>query len=295
MKDIIFDFEYFNPKTLEEALKLLAKYGEEECKVIAGGQSLTILLKQRLLTPQYLIDIKNVSGMDYIKFDEKEGLKIGALATHRAIEKSPVIISKFGILSEMEENLSSVETRNWGTIGGNVAHGDTAGDPVPTLIALNAKVKMASAKGERVIELEDFTTDYFETELGHDELLTEIQVPVMPPHTGAKYTKFSQITGDHATASVGMLITLDNDKATCKDVRIALGAVSPAPMRAKKAEEILKGKKIDEALLAKAGQVASEECRPESDAEVSAEYKRELVKVLVKRVGGEALERAKKA
>ena len=295
MKNIIFDFEYFNPKTLGEALKLLSKYGDDECKVIAGGQSLTILMKQRLLTPDYLIDIKGVSGMDHITFDEKEGLTIGALATHRAIEKDPVILSNYSVLAEMEHNLSSVETRNWGTIGGNVAHGDTAGDPVPLLIALNARVKMASEKGERVIDIEDFTTDYFETVLGHDELLTEIQVPVLPPHTGVQYTKFSQITGDHATASVGMLITLDKDKATCSDVRIALGAVSPAPMRAKKAEEILKGKKITEELLAKAGQAASEECNPDADAEVSEEYKRELVKVLVKRVGGEALARAQKA
>jgi carbon-monoxide dehydrogenase medium subunit len=295
MKNIIFDFEYFNPKTLEEALKLLAQYGDDECKIIAGGQSLTILMKQRLLTPQYLIDIKGVAGMDYITFDEKEGLKIGALATHRAIEKDPVIKSKYSVLAEMEQNLSSVETRNWGTIGGNVAHGDTAGDPVPLLIALNAKVKMSSVKGDRVVEMEEFTTDYFETLLEHDELLSEIQVPVLPPHTGVQYTKFSQITGDHATASVGMMITLGSDKATCSDVRIALGAVSPAPMRAAKAEELLKGKKIDDALLAKAGQIASEECSPDADAEVSEEYKRELVKVLVKRVGGEALARAKKA
>jgi carbon-monoxide dehydrogenase medium subunit len=295
MKNIIFDFEYFNPKTLEEALKLLSQYGDDECKVIAGGQSLIILMKQRLITPNYLIDIKGVSDMDYITFDEKEGLKIGALATHRAIEKSPVILSKFSVLAEMEQNLSSVETRNWGTIGGNIAHGDPAGDPVPVLIALNAKVKMASVNGERVMDMEDFTTDYFETALGHDELLTEIQVPVLPPHTGVHYTKFSQITGDHATASVGMLITVDKDKATCRDVRIALGAVSIAPMRAKKAEEILKGKKIDDGLFAKAGQAASEECSPDADAEVSEEYKRELVKVLVKRVGGEALERARKA
>jgi carbon-monoxide dehydrogenase medium subunit len=248
-----------------------------------------------LLTPKYLIDIKGVSGMDYITFDEKEGLKIGALATHRAIELSPVILSKFSVLAGMEQNLSSVETRNWGTIGGNVAHGDPAGDPVPVLIALNAKVKMASVNGKRIMDVEDFTTDYFETALRHDELLTEIQIPVLSPHSGVQYTKFSQITGDHATASVGMLITLDKDKETCSDVRIALGAVDTAPMRAKKAEEILKGKKIDDDLLAKAGQAASEECSPVADAEVSEEYKRELVRVLVKRVGGEALERANKA
>jgi carbon-monoxide dehydrogenase medium subunit len=294
VKDIIFDFEYFAPKTIEEALKLLSQYDEEECKVIAGGQSLIILMKQKLLTPKYLIDIKGLSDLDYIKLDDKQGLKIGALATHRSIEKSPVIQNGFSVLAEMEQNISSVETRNRGTIGGNVCHGDPGGDPVPVLIALNAKLKMTSLSGERTVDAEDFTLDYFETALRHDELLTEIQIPSIPPNTGVKFTKYSQIAGDYATASVAVLITLDKNEI-CDNVRIALGSVGIAPMRAKKAEEILKGKEISDDLLAEAGQIASEEASPTSDAEVSEEYKRELVKVLVKRVGSEALARAKKA
>ena len=295
MKTIINDFEYFAPKTVEEALDLLSQYGEEECKVVAGGQSLIILMKQRLLTPKYLIDIKGISALDYIKFDKKQGLRIGALTTHRAIEKSPIIRRGFSVLAEMEENVSSVETRNWGTIGGNISHGDPSGDPAPVVIALNGKLKMTGLSGERIMDAEDFTLGYFETALRHDELLTEIHIPIPPPHTGVKYTKFSQLQGDYATASVAVSITLDKNKEKCSDVRIALGAVGPAPMRAKKAEEILKGKKITDNLLAKAGQAASEEASPTMDAEVSEEYKRELVRVLVKRVGKEALERAQKA
>jgi carbon-monoxide dehydrogenase medium subunit len=293
MKDIIFDFEYLVPKTIEEALKLISQYEEGECKVIAGGQSLIILMKQKLITPKYLIDIKGLSDLDYIKLDAKEGLKIGALTTHRAIEKSPVVQKGFGVLAEMEQNISSVETRNWGTIGGNICHGDPGGDPAPVLMALDAKLKMASLSGDRIVAADDFTLDYFETDLHHDELLTEIQVPTLPPHTGVKFTKFSQIAGDYATASVAVLITLKNE--ICDNVRIALGSVGTAPIRAKKAEEILKGKKISDALLAEAGQTASEEASPTTDAEVSEEYKRDLVKVLLKRVGREALERAKKA
>jgi len=295
MKSIISDFEYFTPNTVEEALKLLSQYNEEECKIVAGGQSLIILMKQRLLTPKYLIDIKGVSDLDYIKFDDKQGLKIGALATHRAIEKSPVIRNGFSVLAEMEQNVSSVETRNWGTIGGNICHGDPSGDPTPVLIVLDGKLKMTSLSGERIIDAEDFTLDYFETALRHDELLTEVLVPTLPPNTGVKFTKFSQIEGDYALASVGVLVTLDEKKEICSDARIALGAVGTAPMRAKKAEEILKGKKISDDLLAEAGQVASEESSPTTDVEATEEYKRELVRVLVKRVGGEALERAKKA
>jgi carbon-monoxide dehydrogenase medium subunit len=295
MKDIIFDFEYFTPKTVEEALKLLSRHEEGECKVIAGGQSLIILMKQRLVTPEYLIDIKGLLDLDYIKLDGKQGLKIGALAHHRSIEKSPVIQNGFSVLAEMEQNISSVETRNRGTIGGNVCHGDPGGDPVPVLIALNAKLKMTSLSGERTMDAEDFTLDYFETALRHDELLTEIQIPSIPPNTGVKFTKYSQIAGDYATASVAVLITLDKKKEICSNARIALGSVDIAPMRAKEAEEILKGEKISDDLLAEAGQTASEEASPATDAEVSEEYKRDLVKVLVKRVGREALERAKKA
>jgi carbon-monoxide dehydrogenase medium subunit len=294
VKDIMLDLEYFAPKTIEEALKLLSQYDEEKCKVIAGGQSLIILMKQRLIMPKYLIDIKGISDLDYIKLDEKEGLKIGALTTHRAIEKSPVIQKGFSVLCEMEQNISSVETRNWGTIGGNVCHGDPGGDPAPVLIALNGKMKMTGLSGERTVSAEDFTLDYYETELRHDELLTEIQIPSLSPNTGVKFTKISQIAGDYATASVAVLITLDQ-KEICNDVRIALGSVASAPMRAKKAEEILKGKKISDELLAEAGQIASEEASPTTDAESSEEYKRDLVKVLVKRVGGGALGRAKKA
>jgi carbon-monoxide dehydrogenase medium subunit len=294
VKDIIFNFEYFTPKTIKEALELLSKYDEGECKVIAGGQSLLVLMKHKLIMPKYLIDIKGLSDLDYIKLDDKQGLKIGALTTHRSIEKSPVVQNGFTVLAEMEQNISSVETRNWGTIGGNVCHGDPGGDPTPVLIALNAKLKLTSLSGERTINAEDFTSNYYETALQHDELLTEIQVPSLAPNTGAKFTKFSQIAGDYANASVAMLITVDK-KEICNDVRIALGSVAVAPMRAKKAEGILKGKKISDELLAEAGQIASEEASPTTDAEASAEYKRELVKVLVRRVGKEALERAKKA
>lgn len=295
MKSVIYDFEYFAPNTVEEALNLLSQYGEDECKIVAGGQSLIILMKQRLITPKYLIDIKGLSNLAYIKFDKKQGLKIGALSTHRAIEKSPVIQKGFIVLAEMEQNVSSVETRNWGTIGGNIAHGDPSGDPAPVMIALNGKCRITGLTEERIVDAEDFTLGYFETALRHDELLTEIQIPVLPPNTGVKYTKFSQIQGDYAVASAAISVTLDKKKEICSDVRIALGAAGPAPFRAKNAEEVLKGKKISDNLLAKAGQVASEEASPTTDAEVSEEYKRELIRVLVKRVGKEALERAKKA
>jgi len=288
---MIRDFEYFAPKTLKEALTLVDKYGDD-CKIIGGGQSLLILMRQGLVAPQYLISIKGLSELSYIK-DTKEGLKIGALTTHRAIEKSPVIQKKFSVLADMEQRLASIQTRNWGTIGGNLCHGEPAGDPAPVLIALKATLTTTSLKGERNTAVEDFSLDYFETALEPGELLTEIQVPAVPPHTGTAYTKFNVIQSDLATVGVAVSITLGSSDGICQDIRIALGASAPIPMRAKQAEEVLRGKKITDNLLKKAGEVASTEAQPISDIAASEEYRRELVRVLVVRVGNEALARAK--
>ena len=288
---MIRDFEYFAPKTLKEALTLLDKYGDD-CKIIGGGQSLLILMRQGLVAPQYLISIKGLSELSYIK-DTKEGLNIGALTTHRAIEKSPVIQKKFSVLADMEQRLASIQTRNWGTIGGNLCHGEPAGDPAPVLIALKATLTTTSLKGERNTAVEDFFVDYFEVALEPGELLTEIQLPAASPHTGTAYTKFNVIQSDLATVGVAVSITLGSSDGICQDIRIALGASAPTPMRAKQAEEVLRGKKITDDLLKKAGEVASTEAQPISDIAASEEYRRELVRVLVARVGKEALARAK--
>jgi carbon-monoxide dehydrogenase medium subunit len=291
---MIADFEYFAPKTVKEAVSLLAKY-KEEAKIICGGQSILVVMKQRLLTPEYLIDIKGIPGLDYIKYDEKEGLKIGALAIHRTIEKSPVIREHFGVLSEMEGNLATIQTRNWGTIGGNLCHGDPAGDPAPVFIALGAKLKLTGSDRERTVDTEEFSTDYLEVALKPDEMLTEIQVPNPPPHTGTAYEKLMVMKGDMGVVGAAVSISLGGKDGPCQDARIALSNCSSIPLRAKKAEKELIGKTVNEGLLAEAGEIASKEAAPPSDVHGSAEYRRELIKVFVRRVGLLALERAKKA
>jgi len=286
-------FEYFAPKTVREALSLLAKY-KEEAKMIAGGQSILVVMKQRLLTPEYLIDIKGITDLDYIKYDEGKGLRIGALTIHRAIEKSPVIQKHFGVLSEMEGNLATIQTRNWGTIGGNICHGDPAGDPASVLIALKAKLKLASSAGERIVEAEEFSKDYLEVALEPNEMLTEIQVPTPPAHTGTAYEKLMVMKGDMGIIGAAVSITLDS-KGGCGDARIALSNAASVPLRAKKAEKVLIGKTINNGLLTKAGEVASTEATPPADVHGSIEYRREMAKVFVKRAAQLALERAKAA
>lgn len=287
------DFEYFAPKTVEEALSLLSQY-REEAKMIAGGQSMLVTMRQGLLAPENLIDIKGISALDYIHYDEKEGLRIGALTTHRAIEKSPIIQKHFEVLSEMEVNLATIQTRNWGTIGGNLCHGDPAGDPAPVLITLNAKLKVNRVGQERIVPMEEFSKDFLEVDLGADEMLTEIQVPIPKPHTGIAYDKLMQVQGDSGMVGAAASITLNPTNGVCEDARIVLGNVSSIPFRARKAESRLIGKVLNDDLLAEAGQVASEEPDPNSDMHATAEYRREMLKVFVRRTAKRALERAKR-
>lgn len=289
---MIRDFNYRKASSLNEALSLLDKYKEDN-KIICGGQSLLILMRQGLVAPENLIDIKSVKELSYIDFSPKTGLKIGAATTHRDIEKSPLIKKHYPVLIAMEENLASVQTRNWGTIGGNLAHGDPAGDPGPILIALNATVKMANLGRERILPLEEFFIDIFETALETEELLQEIQVPIILPRTAVAYEKFNIIKNQQGIVSVAVSILMDDDAIKCKEVRIVLGAAASTPLRAKEAEQMLTGKKIDAKLLENAGEKASEECDPVSDIHATETYRRLLIKALTKKMVRKAWEQAK--
>ena len=287
------DFEYFAPKTVEEALPLLSRY-KGEAKIIAGGQSLLVVMRQGLIAPEYVVDIKGIADLDYLAYDEREGLRIGALTTHRTIEKSPIVQKHFKALSEMETNLATIQTRNWGTIGGNLCHGDPAGDPAPVLMALGAKLKMKSLSGERIVAVEDFSKDLLEVDLGEDEMLIEIRVPVPRPRTGVAHEKLMAMQGDAGIVGAAVALTLKPGEDVCEDARIVVSNAASVPLRAKEAEKRLMGKVIDDTLLAQAGDVASEEADPPSDVHATAEYRREMVKVFVRRAAAKALERARR-
>ncbi len=284
------DFQYHKATTVQEALHFLSQYGEEG-KIIAGGQSLLILMRQGLVAPEHVIDIKGVRELDYIRFDEKEGLFLGATTTHRSIEKSPLLKEKYEVLVQMERKLATIQTRNWGTIGGNLCHADPAGDPAPVLIALGAGLKLGKEGGERKVSLEEFSVDYYETVLEEDEMLLEIQVPIPPARTATVYEKFTIIDSDMAIVSVAASITAGDD-GSCKGARVVLGGAAPVPMRARKAEELLVGEKLKDELLEEVGRAAAEEAEPISDIHASEEYKRELIRVLTKRMVRRAWERA---
>jgi carbon-monoxide dehydrogenase medium subunit len=250
-------------------------------------------MKQNMLTPENLVDIKGLSELDYVNYDAKKGLTIGALTTHRTIEKSPIIQKNYPVLSEMEDNLAAVQTRNYGTIGGNVCHGEPAGDPSVVFIALNAKLKILGGKGERVINSEDFYKDTLEVDLQSDEVLTEIQIPTIPPHTGVAHEKLMMQKGDLGIVGAAASITINPSSGVCEDACVALSNVASTPFRAKNAEKVLIGKAINDKVLEEAAEALSAEISPPADVHGSEEYRRAMAKVFFKRAVTKALDRAK--
>jgi carbon-monoxide dehydrogenase medium subunit len=284
-------YEFLEPKSLKEACSLLSEH-KEEAKLIAGGQSMVPLLKGRYILPDYVISIKNLHELEYIR-ENGNCIRIGALTIHRDIETSPLIKDKLPVLAEAERWLAQVQIRNWGTVGGGLSHADPAGDLAPSLIALGARVIAASTRGERTIPLEEFFVNIFTTVLESDEILKEVEVPLPPPNSGIAYRKETVTAGDYPIVSVAAAIYLDAQRETVKDARIVLGAVGMTPIVAREAAKAITSKKVSDKLAEEAGKLASKECDPTADVLGSVEHKREVAGVLTAEIVGLAMERAK--
>lgn len=285
-------FELLEPNSLDEAFQLLSEYGDE-ARVYAGGTALVKLMKKRLVHPSYLVNIKGLKGLHYIREDE-EGLKIGALATLREIETSPLVRQRLKVVGEMVHTIGSVQIRNVGTLAGNLCFADPASDPAPILIALGANLKIASSEGERILPVEKFFTDFYETALSRYEILEEIQIPFLPKDSGAVYLKHTmRVAFDLAVVGAAVRLDVNAKDDVCMSSKIVLGGVASTPVRVKKAEELLKGKVINDTLITKVAMAASTEVDPIQDVRASAEYRREMIEVFVERGLQKALERAK--
>jgi len=283
-------FDYFRPKTVPEAVALLQQHGSN-AKILSGGQSLIPMMKFRLARPGCLIDINRIPGLSYIR-EDGGFLKIGGLTRESDLEASAVVNSKYPLLLDTARVIADPQVRNLATVGGNLAHGDPANDHPATMLAFGAQVVATGAKGERVVAIQDFFVSLFTTALKQDEILTEIRIPVPPAKSGGAYFKVERKVGDFATAAVAVQITLDGSGAVQK-IGIGLTNAGPKPVKAKKAEEFLKGKKLEASVVDQAAQLASEEAQPSSDLRGPAEYKKGLVKELTKRAIAKAVERAK--
>lgn len=274
-------FDYFKPHTLEEALSLLNQYGDK-ARLIAGGTDAIVMNKQKKISPDVLISLQGIPGLNQI---ESNGtFKIGALVTHRTIEQSDLIRKRFSLLAEASSVLGSVQIRNVATIGGNLCTASPSAETAPSLLVYEAEAHLASQRGERRLSLASFFLGPGETALDKKEILKEIILPSPPPNSLGTYLKLGRRKSvDLSIVNVAVLLTLDPKTGICERARIALGAVAPTPLRAKETEKILEGNLLDEGIIRKAGNCAKQECSPITDIRGSAEYRREMVGVLVEK------------
>jgi carbon-monoxide dehydrogenase medium subunit len=283
-------FDYYAPGSIQEAIRLLRQNGE--AKVLAGGQSLLPLMKLRLAAPTALVDISKVADLTYIR-DEGDYLAIGALVTHDAVEHSGIIKDRFTLMNDAAAGIGDQQVRNLGTIGGSVCHADPAADLPVALLVADARFVLEGEGVKRVVSARDLFVDFFATAVGHDEILTELQIPYIPQRSGSAYVKHSLREADFAIANVGTIITMEEDGKKCREVRIGLGSAGPTPLRAATAERYLKGKPLDEETIAEAAEKAIEGANPPSDVHGSREYRLKMFKVLTQRSLGLALTRAR--
>ena len=274
------DYNYYQPETIPEACEILARYGTK-AKVFAGGTDLLPKMKQELLSPEALVSLRCISGMSDIESIPGRGVVIGARVSPNELVNSALLNDRYMSVSEAAHSMANNQIRNMGSIGGNIVNAVPSADLPPILIALGAKVVLVGREGSRTMLLEDFITGPSRTVIAPDEVLEAVIIPDQET-TGSAYLKFG-LRASGALAVVGVAAAVTMEGGIVEAVRIVLGAVAPIPMRAKKAEAKLRGKKVTEALLAETAQIAAAECKPISDIRASEEYRRDMVRVFTRR------------
>jgi carbon-monoxide dehydrogenase medium subunit len=279
-------FEYSAPATLKEALGLIA---DGERKILAGGMSLIPLMKLRLATPEHVIDLGRIPGLNGIA-DADGGVKIGAMATHHEVEVSPLVRSRCPLLAEAASSIGDIQVRNRGTLGGSLAHADPAADYPASLLALEARVHLVSAESDRTVPIGEFFVDTFTTALEPGEIILDLQVPAEAPSEGYRYEKFEQPASGFAIVGVAVRIQRSGGKITL--ARIGVTGLAPRPFRAANAEKLLEGTAGAEADIQRAAAVVGEGEEANSDLHASASYRRHLAHIYAARALTLALKRA---
>ena len=282
-------FDYSEPATLDEAIALLERLGDR-ASVLAGGTDLIVQMKERVRRPAHVVDIKRILGLDSLSFDPATGLTLGALVTTRAVETSEIARRHYASLARAATDFASIQVRHRATIVGNVCRASPSADTLPPLIADRARLTIVGPAGRREVEVEDFCTGPGRTTLARGEIVTHVRIPAPPPSTGKVYLKHGR-RAQMELATVGVAVTLTAERGVCRALRIVLAAVAPTPLRARAAEAALIGRPIDAASIAAAAEAAMREARPIGDVRASAEYRREMVRVLTRR----AIEQAAQA
>ncbi len=275
--------EIFQPNSLQEASHIIKQNGPGG-RFLAGGTDLVIAIKEKGLVPKYVVDLKRIPKLAGIREEADGSIAIGALTTMREVEISPLISKRFPFLARSAAEVGSIQIRNRATIGGNMANATPSADVAPALLVLEAKAKIAGAGRERTLPLEEFFRGPGQTVMSPEEILTEILIPKTSPRLAGEYIKFSpREMMDLAYVGVAVVLLLSGNDRRCEQVRIALGAVSPTPMRARKAESVLLNQILTTELVEKAGEEAAQESKPISDVRSSADYRREMVRAMTQR------------
>jgi carbon-monoxide dehydrogenase medium subunit len=274
------NFNLLVPRSLNEALEMLAKYGSE-AKILAGGHSLIPLMKLRLTKPKYVIYIGKLRELSYIE-ERADHIAIGALTTHFEVESSKLLASKCPLLSETASKIGDLQVRNMGTIGGSLAHADPAADYPAALVALDAEVVVRSLKETRVVKVRDLIKGAYITDLKPEEMIVEVRAPKLEGKVGSAYEKLVFRATDFAIVGVAAVLMLDREGRVVK-ARVGLTGVGDRPVRAEGVERELEGRIVSEDLIAKASKRASEGLNPPSDIRASSEYRRAMAEVLAKR------------
>jgi carbon-monoxide dehydrogenase medium subunit len=284
-------FRYFCPATIDEAIQLLTEHGYD-AKLLAGGQSLIPAMNFRLAQPAVLIDLNNIAALAYLQPSAEGGLRIGAMARQRSLERSAEVKARAPLLADAMPHIAHVQIRNRGTIGGSLAHADPAAELPAVMQTLAAHFRLRGANGERTVAARDFYIGLFTTDLAADEILCEIILPPLPPRTGWSMQEMARRHGDYALVGVAATITLD-ERGECSDAALALLSVGEGPVLAQGGMALLRGERLTPVLIeAVAEQVAQRDIDPTGDIHASADFRRHLAKVLTKRALMEAVQRA---
>ena len=274
------DFVFLTPTTVADASAMLANHGDD-CRMIAGGTALLLALRQRMLAPTHLISLAGIRALRGVTWDDRLGLRIGALTLHADVARSPLIRERCPMLADMAGRLANPQVRNQGTIGGNLCYADPATDPPSCLMALDATVVLSSARGERSLSVEEFLVDYYTTALAPDEIVSEIRVPPWRFDTGY-HARFLRTAAEHRPL-VNMAMTVKMHGAACEDVRLVVGATTITPTRIRPAEAFLRGKTVTIAVARDAAEIVAAGIDPISDIRGAREFRRDMVRVVARR------------
>jgi carbon-monoxide dehydrogenase medium subunit len=293
------ELNYLRPDSLKEALTLLSQY-ENRAGIMAGGTDLLAMMKKGLEVPEVILNIEGLCELNYIQLEDSGILRIGAITSLAEIEESLIIRQRFSVLSEAASMMGSPTIRKRATIGGNLCNAAPSADTMPALMVLGATIVIESREGQNSVSVDELFLGPGQTILQSGQIVTEIEIPELASGSGAAYIKHKRRAGaDLAVAGVAAMATISGDysksgsRPIIQEIKLALAAVAPTPIRAKKAETLLRGQEISSGLLAAAGAVAANECSPIDDVRSSAIYRKKLIEVLVPRAIRAAIERAK--